>query len=418
VVVAINKVDKPGVDVSRVETALLAEGIQLETFGGDVPVVQVSGLTGQGLDQLVETISLVAEMKDLRAEPDGNVHGYVIESKLQKGLGPVATVLVVRGSLKPGDHIICGLSHAKVRVLADSNGKPVKVAHPGTAVTVSGWKELPNAGDEVLQGSESEVKKALTNRIRKAEIEATLAGVDALNEQRQSDREQREREKDEDYTEDAVRKAEDGPKQLNLVIKGDVSGTVEAVAGALQGIGNHLARVKIVATGVGDVTESDVLRAKAVNGTIIAFSVNTPRSVQSEASSQQVPILSSTIIYRLMETVKERVAALLPPVIERRVTGEATVLQIFEIHIKSRQTMKVAGCRVTNGLVEKSKLARVVRNGETVHEGRLETMKHHKKDITEATKGTECGMAFAGWDDLRDGDMIQMYQEIEKPATL
>ncbi|KAL6305379.1 initiation factor 2 [Sparassis latifolia] len=435
VVVAINKVDKPGVDVSKVENALLAEGLQLETFGGDVPSVQVSGLTGQGLDQLVETISLLSEMKDLRAEREGNVHGYVIESKLQKGLGPVATVLISRGCLTSGAYIICGMSNAKVRLLTDSNGKNVKAAYPGTAVTVSGWKELPHAGDEVLQGTESEVKKALENRIRKTEMDATLGDMEALNEQRRLEREQKE--KDENGDED-VNNAEagpansnDGPKELKLVIKGDVSGSVEAVAGALEGIGNKVARVKIVATGVGDVTESDVLRAKAVNGAVVAFSVNTPRSVQAEANSQQVPVFSSAIIYRLMDTVKERVIALLPPIIERRVTGEATVQQIFDIQMKGRQTKKVAGCRITNGLVEKNKLARVVRNGDTVHEGkfinplalatptrRLETMKQHKKDITEATKGTECGLAFEGWDDLREGDMIQMYQEIEKPGTL
>ncbi|KAI0928636.1 hypothetical protein AcW2_004584 [Taiwanofungus camphoratus] len=421
VVVAINKMDKPGVDVSKVEQALLAEGVQLETFSGDVPSVPVSGLTGQGLDQLVETISALAEMQDLRAERDGKMQGFVLESRIQKGLGPVATVLLLRGCLKPSDYIIAGVSHAKVRILSDSTGKTVRAAYPGMAVTVSGWKELPSAGDEVLQGTETEVKKALANRIRKAELDATLSDMEAINEQRRLEREQKEKEvkMDSEGAEITVYDGQtEGPKQLRLVIKADVSGSVEAVAGALQGIGNNVACVKIVATGVGDVTESDIMRAKAVGGTVVAFAVNVPRPVQAEAASQQVPVITSTIIYRLMDAVKSLVIALLPPIIEKRVTGEANVLQLFDIHLKGKKIKKVAGCRVTNGLVEKSRLARVVREGEVIHEGRLETLRHLKRDIMEASKGTECGMAFESFDDLHPGDMIQMYQQIEKPGNL
>ncbi|KAF9820118.1 hypothetical protein IEO21_01551 [Rhodonia placenta] len=421
-VVAINKIDKPGVDVSKVEHALLAEGVQLETFGGDIPVVHVSGMTGQGLEQLIETISAVAEMQDLRAEREGKIQGYVLESRVQKGLGAVATVLILRGCLKSSDHIISGMSHAKVRVLADPNGKTVKAAYPGMAVTVSGWKELPKAGDEVLQGTESEVKKALANRTRKAEMEATLGDMDALNQQRRNERELREKEADaaaaDEELEETSDKSEPDIKELKLVIKADVSGTVEAVAGALQGIGNNLARVRIVATGVGDVTESDVMRAKAIGGMVVGFSVVIPRPVQTTAASQQVTLLSSSIIYRLMDEVKGRVIDLLPPVIEKRVSGEATVLQLFDIHLKGKQTKKVAGCRVTNGVVDKNKLARVVRDGTTIHEGRLETLKQLKKDVTEVSKGVECGMGFEHFQGLREGDMIQIYQEVESRASL
>ncbi|EPT06081.1 hypothetical protein FOMPIDRAFT_1110050 [Fomitopsis schrenkii] len=422
VVVAINKVDKPGVDVSKVEHALLAEGVQLETFGGDIPSVHVSGLTGQGLDQLVETISALAEMQDLRAERDGPVHGYILESKVQKGLGPVATVLVLRGCLKPTDHIIAGLANGKVRLLHDSHGKPVKVATPAMAVTVSGWKELPNAGDEVLKGSESDIKKALANRERQADLEATLGDLEVLNEQRRLDRDQKEKdaaaaEAGEEVVEQGSKK-EDGPKELRLIIKADVSGSAEAVAGALQGIGNDVAHTKIISTGVGDVTESDVMRAKTAGAMIVAFSVGVPRPVQSVAASQQVPCITSTIIYRLMDDVKGKVIELLPPIIERRVTGEANVLQLFDISLKAKQTMKVAGCRVTNGTVQRNKVARVIRDGECVYEGRVETLKQFKKDVDEVAKGTEFGLAFGGFSDLREGDKIQMFQKIEKPGIL
>jgi translation initiation factor IF-2 len=268
--------------------------------------------------------------------------------------------------------------------MSDSAGAPTREAYPGMAVAVSGWKELPNAGDEVLTGSEADVKKALANRRRKVEAEATLVDMEALNTQRMEER------RNGEGVEEEVQKVETGPKELRLVIKGDVSGSVEAIEGALQGIGNKDAVVKIVSTGVGDVSESDVMMAKAVEGQscpldfddsclliliplagmIIAFSVNIPRAIETIAASSKVSLYTSTIIYRVMEEVRSRVTALLPVIIEKKVTGEANVLELFNINTKGRQTKQVAGCRVVNGLVEKSRNARVVRDGVTIHEGR------------------------------------------------
>lgn len=419
VVVAINKVDKPGVNVENVQTALLAEGVQLEAFGGDVPSVAVSGLTGQGLPQLIETISAIAEMQELRAEKEGCIQGYILESKIRKGLGAVATVLISRGCLKPGAHILCGTSHGKVRVMLDSQGRTVKAAYPGMAVTVTGWKTLPNAGDEVLQGTESDVKKAVANRIRKAELESTLGDVEAINEQRKLERERKEDEQNSDETSQSERfHAESGPKELRLVVKGDVSGSVEAVVETLQVIGNKEACVKIVASGVGDVTESDVLRAQAAKATLVAFSVSTPRSVETVANQNHVPTLSSNVIYTLIDQVRARVIDLLPPIFETKVTGEATVLQLFDIQLKAKQTRKVAGCRIVNGIVDKSKIVRVIRDRATLFEGRLDTFRHLRKDITEAGKGMECGMSITGFTDLKEGDLIQVIEKIEKPGIL
>ncbi|KAK7049247.1 translation initiation factor IF-2 [Paramarasmius palmivorus] len=416
VVVAINKVDKPGVDVENVQKSLLAEGIQLEEFGGDVPSVNVSGLTGQGLPDLVETLSAIAEMQDLRAEAQGPVHGYVLESKMHKGLGAVATVLILRGNLTTGSHIISGTTQAKVRVMNDSAGKPVKSAGPGMAVTISGWKTLPNAGDQVLQGSESDIKKAIANRERKVDMEATLLDVEAINASRRQDREQRELEAQRTGSKE-TKEESSGPQELRLVVKADVSGSVEAVVGALH-IGNHLAATKVISSGVGDVTESDVMMAKTSGGMIVAFNVNVPRPMEGLAAQNSVPICSSGIIYRLIDAVKEHIIKLLPVVIEKKVTGEATVLQIFEIQLKSKQTVKVAGCRVTNGMVERKQRARVVRNGETVHEGPVETLRQLKKDVSEVRKGSECGLNLTDFDDLREGDFIQMFSIIEKPGVL
>ncbi|XP_006458242.1 hypothetical protein AGABI2DRAFT_199688 [Agaricus bisporus var. bisporus H97] len=417
-VVAINKIDKPDANAEAVKLALMAEGIQLESFGGDVPSVEVSGLTGKGLPELVETLAAMAEVQDLRAEKEGAVHGYVLESRVTKGLGPVATILVLRGSLKTGSHCLSGAHMAKVRLMTDSNGKSVKVATPGMAVTVSGWKTLPKAGDEVLDGKESDVKKALANRVRMAGIAASLADVDAINATRKEERERKKAEVNKtDNHIDPVAEA-DGPKELKLIIKADVSGSAEAIEGALQGIGNKEAMTKIVSAGVGDVTDSDVLMAKAVNATIVAFSVSVPRSVQSAAAQNAVPITESPIIYHLMEDVRKRVAALLPTITETTVTGEASVLQLFDIHLKAKEVKKIAGCRVVNGLIEKAKFARIVRDGSVIHDGSLDTMRVLKKDVTEVRKGSECGLSFVNFADLREGDLIQMYQTIEKPGVL
>lgn len=418
-VIAINKIDKPGVDIENTQNALLAEGVQLEAFGGDIPCVPVSGLTGKGLDDLVETISLIAETQELRAEGEGDIQGYVLESKIRKGLGPVATVLLLRGCLQPGAHVICGTHHGKVRSMLDSSDKPVGAAYPGMAVTVTGWKSLPNAGDEVLQGTEANVKKAIVNRERKADLLESMEDLEAINEQRRLERDRRETEAEaSSESTNQCRVEEQGPKELRLVIKGDVSGSVEAVVDALQCIGNKEACVKVVSSGVGDVTESDVFRAQVAQGAIVAFTVSAPRSVEVLAKQHSVPIVSSKVIYSLIDDIRSRVIELLPSIIETKVTGEANVLQLFDIQLKSKQTMKVAGCRVANGIVEKSKHVRVVRNRETIFEGRLDTFKHHRKDITEAGKGLECGLSIDGFDGLEVGDLIQAFEKIEKPGIL
>ena len=296
-------------------------------------------------------------------------------------------MLLLSGSLKPGAHLIAGTTHAKVRIMTDSTGSQIKVAGPGMAVTVSGWKELPGAGDEVLEGSEQDVKKAVTNRKRKAEEQAMIVDIDAINTQRRLDREQREREEPDQL--DTISETEKKTHELRLVIKADVSGSVEALTGSLESIGNENARVKIVFTGVGEITESDILLAKTSGsknvpllqedisyrvgsvGTIIAFAVPVPRSAIVAAGAQSIPIFSSKIIYQVIEDVRQRVANLLPSVYEKRVSGEAAVLQTFDIKLTGGRTKTIAGCRVTKGIVEKSKKVQVVRNGEVIHEGMI-----------------------------------------------
>ena len=295
----------------------------------------------------------------------------------------MATVLIRRGCLKAGTHILSGLSHAKVRRMTDSNGKVVPVALPGMAVTVSGWKILPKAGEVVLDGSENDIKKAILNRARRQELEDLHQDVDVINSRRQQYRDLRTSGEDEA----SLAPVSSGPLELKLIIKADVSGSAEAIRDVLHGIGNDIARAQVISTGVGEITESDVMIAKAADGrytlttfttrhlmgihlaTIVGFSVPTSRSVQNNAAQNGVPVCTSDIIYRLVDDVRERVTALLPVVVETKVTGEATILQLFDIDLKEKQTMKIAGCRVTNGVVEKQKFARVLRNGNIVYDG-------------------------------------------------
>ncbi|CAE6460761.1 unnamed protein product [Rhizoctonia solani] len=428
-VVAINKCDKPGVDTDKVKRALLAEGVQLEEFGGDIPSVEVSGLTGQGLDTLVETLSTLAEMAELRAEVDLRAHGRVLESRIDKGRGPVATVLIQRGTLKSGSSIVAGTAWARVRQMTDDKNRPVKLAKPGDAVTIAGWKEVPAAGDEVLQADrEDDAKKAIANRKRVMETRALAEDVEKINEKRRLDKVLEEQERGaeaaangnlvSDAVPEAVQPSEPDVKELKLIIKGDVSGSIEAVAGALCGIGNKIARVKIVSQTVGDVSESDIARAKAVDGMVVGFNVSTSPKIQQLASQQGVPLLSENIIYKLMDEIKKRVIALLPVTYEQRVLGEATVQEIFTIALKGKATMNIAGCRVTNGIIGKHAKVRVMRDGTEVYNGTIETLKQQKKDMTEMRKGNECGMSFSNFEELKAGDHIQTYEVFEKPGVL
>ncbi|KAG9104812.1 hypothetical protein FRC06_009282 [Ceratobasidium sp. 370] len=429
-VVAINKCDKPGVDKDKVKHALLAEGVQLEEFGGDVPAVEVSGLTGAGLDTLTETLSTLAEMAELRAEVDLRAHGRVLESRVDKGRGPVATVLIQRGSLKTGSALIAGTSWARVRQMTDDKGRPVKVARPGDAVTVAGWKDIPSAGDEVLQAeNEDAAKRAVANRERIQESRALAEDVERINEKRRADKllEERERLAEAANTDSADIAAIDGAqpesnepevKELRLVIKGDVSGSIEAVAGALCGIGNKIAKVKIVSQSVGEVSESDVTLAKAVDGMIVGFNVNAPSKVRQLADQQGVPLHIEGVIYKLMDEIKNRVIALLPVTHEQRVLGEATVQEIFTISLKGRGTTSIAGCRIVNGVIAKNAKVRVMREGVEVYDGTIDSLKQHKKEMTEMRKGNECGMSFTKFEDLKAGDHIQTYETIEKPGVL
>jgi translation initiation factor IF-2 len=400
IIVAINKCDKHGADPSRVKQELLQHEIQLEEFGGDVASVEVSGLTGKGLDELEENIITLAEVLDLRAERSNTAEGVVLESNIEKGRGNVATILVRSGTLKTGGHIVAGNTMCKVRSMTDDKGKTVKEALPGQPVKVIGWKELPSAGDEMLQApTESVAKTVVANRIAKEQRKQQLQDLEVINEKRRRQREQVEAERnvERQYKKDmwmfhqglitqypetlnkrlsaingltnSQDEEEDKVKEFRAIVKGDVSGTVEAVVDCLNGLQTPEVRVKVVSSGVGNISESDVQLAAASEGHIIGFNVKADKRIQQEASMNNVSIKSYNIIYKLLDDVKSSLCDMLPPIITTQVNGEATIQQVFQITVKGRETKPIAGCRITNGTVSRNGRVRVVRNRETVWEG-------------------------------------------------
>ncbi|KAI7858938.1 hypothetical protein BDC45DRAFT_457087 [Circinella umbellata] len=450
IVVAINKCDKPGVDATKVKQELARYNVHLEEIGGDVPSVEVSGLTGKNLDQLEETISTLSEILELKAERDNGVEGVVIESQVEKGRGNVATVLVRRGTLKPGSTVVAGQTWCRVRSMTDYQGRPVKQALPGTPVKVIGWKEVPTAGDEMLQASdEGTAKTVVDNRKARHQRDQQLKDLQVINEKRRHQREQLEQERtiEREYKKEmymfhkglidtppdslgkrlsAIQSTEqdentekkDDILEYRAVVKGDVSGTVEAVVDCLNGLRNKQIQVKVVESGVGNITEGDVQLAAACEGHVIGFNVKADKKIQAEASRHGVTVQSYSVIYKLLEEVKEKLGDMLPPIITTQVVGEASILQIFDIGIKGRETRAVAGCRVTNGSIQRNVRVRILRDKNPVWEGELDALRQVKKDITEAKKGLECGMSFEGFTDFKAGDVIQSIQTIETKQKL
>ncbi|CAO1634560.1 unnamed protein product [Sympodiomycopsis kandeliae] len=469
--VAFTKCDRPAADTRRAKEQLAAQGIMVEELSGDVPSVEISSKTGQGFDTLEETLAVMAELGDLRAPSTGQPEGIVLESRTEKGLGNTATVLISRGKLVPGSYLIAGKSWAKVRGMVDSNGKSVKVASPGEAVLVSGWKDLPDAGEEVLSAAKEDlVKKAVENRKEAETRKAMVKEAEAINEFRRKKREEDDRAAQAEYEERQrrreIRMADETGKamssdaannksvdanassngeesgdgemeirEVRLIIKSDFSGTGEALEGAISGLvlacPGYLARVKILSMGVGDLSDSDLSMARAGVGhhtAMIGFNVKASRSIQQEAKNHGIEVYNSAIIYQIIDYVKSSLSQVLPRKIETRVTGEATVAQTFSI-AAGKNSIKVAGVRITNGVIARSKMVRVLRPSSSsasarfdedeekkmdmIFEGRLSSIKQVKKEVNEMRKGTECGLSFDGFDDVREGDVVHCIEQTE-----
>lgn len=426
IIVAINKVDKEEARVDHVKLDLSKNGVELEDFGGDVQAVCVSGKTGLGMADLEENIIALAEVLDMRAETDGMAEGWVLESAV-KPLGRAASVLVKRGTLRKGDLIAAGTSFAKVRLMLNEAGQEVDEAPPGTPVEVFGWRGTPAAGDMVIQApDEDRVREAIRYR---EELEAWQKTADDVAAQEKAEREKVEREKLEaemkelmtDQGEEAAGEGDEGAPGttiVNFLIRGDVMGSVEAVQGSVMEIGNNEVRPRILQSGPGQVNESDVEHAATTGSIIINFNSPILPNMERLASQKGVRILDHSIIYHLVDDVKAVMSEKLPPSISYKVNGEAEVLQVFPINTKGRKYMNIAGCRVRNGNITKNSVYRVIRGTKEVFDGKLESLKNVKKDITEAKKNAECGIQFDGWDDMKVGDKIQAYEVIKERRVL
>ncbi|OAA59836.1 mitochondrial translation initiation factor [Niveomyces insectorum RCEF 264] len=443
VVVAINKVDKDEARVDQVKGDLARHGVEIEDYGGDVQVVCVSGRTGQGMPALEEALLTLAEILDVRAERDGLAEGWVLESSI-KPIGRAASVLVKRGTLRHGDIIAAGTTWAKIRMLRNEAGTEIEEAPPGTPVEILGWRDLPGAGDEVLQApTEARAKEAvayrrenkareqavavgeaqdLKEKERAALVEAAAAAAAAVPHEGKSRRSAAAREEAESAAAAAALQAaaeeNAGPMMVNFTVKGDVMGSVEAVCAAIQEIGSNEVRPHVLRAAPGAVTEFDVEHAAATQSAVISFNAPVASAIKKMALDAGVPLLEHTVIYHLIDDVKDRLSDRLAPTVSSKVLGEAEVLQVFPINVKGRIFKNIAGCRVRNGQVTRGGLYRVFRKGEQIHEGKLEALKQGKKDVSEMRKGTECGMSFEDWGEMAVGDKIQAYEEIREKRRL
>ncbi|MFO1209632.1 MAG: translation initiation factor IF-2 [Amaricoccus sp.] len=390
IIVAINKVDKPGADPTRVRTQLLSHEIVVEEMGGDVLDVEVSALTGKGLDTLLEDIALQAELLDLTANPDRQAEGAVIEAKLDVGRGPVATVLVQKGTLKRGDIFVVGEQWGRVRALVDDKGERIDAAGPSVPVEVLGLSGTPEAGDVLnVVDDEAKAREIASYRERLARDKRAAQGSATTLDQLL-----------------AKAKADRNVKELPVVVKADVQGSAEAIVQALDKISTDEVRIRVLHSGVGAITESDVTLAEASKAPIIGFNVRANAPARESANQKGIEIRYYSIIYNLVDDVKQAASGLLAPEIREKFIGYARILQVFKI----TGAGKVAGCQVTEGVARRSAGVRLLRDNVVIHEGKLKTLKRFKDEVREVQVGQECGMAFENYDDIREGDVIEIFE--------
>ncbi|WP_427025324.1 translation initiation factor IF-2 [Aureimonas ureilytica] len=391
IIVAINKIDKPGADPQKVRTNLLQHEVFVETMGGEVLDVEVSAKAGTNLDKLLEAIILQAEILDLKADPDRTAEGVVIEAQLDRGRGPVATALVQAGTLKQGDIVVAGDQWGRVRALVDDKGRQLKTAGPSTPVEILGMQGTPLAGDRFAVVKDEAQAREITEyrqRLTRDKAVAKSAGQRGSLEQMM------------------MTLQDTGLKTFPLLIKGDVQGSVEAINVALEKLGTDEVQARIVHSGAGAITESDVQLAATSKAAIIGFNVRANAQARQAAEREGIEIRYYNIIYDLVDDVKQAMSGLLSP--ERRETflGNAEILEVFQI----TKVGKVAGCRVTEGKVERGAGVRLIRDGVVIHEGTLKTLKRFKDEVAEVPGGQECGMAFQNYDDIRVGDIIENFR--------
>jgi translation initiation factor IF-2 len=397
-IVAINKVDLPAANAHKVKQDLLGQGVVLEEFGGTVLSTEVSAKTGQGIPELLEQLALQAEILDLKANPSRPAVGSVVEAQLDPGKGPVATVLVQNGTLKVGDDFICGLYHGRVRALLDERGRAVKEAPPAIPVQVLGVGGVPMAGDQFLVVEDSTESRDIAQRRQRLDREARSRRTSRVV-----------------SLEDFMSATAEGQKRtLPIVIKADQGGPAEALADALAHLSNDEVSVEVIHRGVGAISETDILLARAAGAIIVGFHVRPDNNARSAAEREGVDIKLYKVIYEAVEDMRLALEGLLRPEEREVVYGEAEVLQVFKVS----RVGTIAGCTVRSGVINRQGRARIVRDGVEVYDGVLGSLKRFKDDVREVREGFECGIGMENFNDVKVGDRIECYRKEEVARTL
>ncbi|CUM62540.1 uncharacterized protein PRCAT00000092001 [Priceomyces carsonii] len=427
-IVAINKCDKSGINVDKVLADLSRHGIDIEDYGGEVQTVRVSGKTGLNMDKLEEAVITLSELEDFKAEFSGvQSEGWVIESQVEKGTGNAATVLVRRGTVKVGDFLVAGKTYCKVRGMKDENGKLIKSCGPSIAAQIWGWKELPESGDQILLAkNEKTARKVVEHRITNHRSIQATRDIENINQKTQEIIEESKRQEklnelkmagiETKSLEDESEKNE--TEQVNYMIKADVFGSAEAIKESIDGLDFDEVKSHVVSHSTGPPSESDIDLAKALDALILCFNIKTPLQILKKADKEGVTVKSHNVIYHLIEDVTNELSSHLKPIIETKVLGEVQIKDIFYISAKNKSKIKIAGCKVASGIIKRSSKVKVIRGEEVIYTGILSSLKHVKTDISEANKGSECGLSLENWDKFESGDKIEVFEEISHPRYL
>ena len=390
ILVAINKIDKPGANPERVMTELTEYGLTPEEWGGDTIYTKISALNGTGVEELLENILLVAELQNYRANPNRYAMGTVIESRLDKHLGPVVTVLIQNGTLRLGDPIVVGNAYGKIRTLKNDLGEEITSALPGTPVFITGINDTPTAGDKFM-AFETEKQARSIGEERKSQAKLRDNAPKSVS------------------LDDLFSKIQEGVKEINVIVKADVNGSAEAVKNSFEKIEVDGVRVNVIRSSVGAITESDIVLAKATNAIIIGFNIRPNNAIKDYASGQGVDIRLYDIIYKAVEDMEAAMKGMLDPVYEEKIIGSATVMQLF----KFSKVGTIAGSKVLDGVIKRDSKARVIRDSVVMYDGEIGSIQREKDSVKEVKKGLECGITISNFNDIKVGDVIEAYEMVE-----
>ena len=390
IIVCINKIDKPDANIDRVMTGLVEAGLTPEEWGGDTIVTKISAKTGEGVDELLENILLIAEMSELKANPNRYATGTVLESKMDKHVGALATLLIANGTLRLGDPIVVGTSFGKVRTLKDDLGRNIVEAPPSMPVEITGLSSVPSAGDKFMAfETEKQAKQIASDRaLRLKEADTNRTGMSL---------------------DDLFSQINEGLKEINIILKADTNGSLEAVKSSLEKIDVEGVRINIIRGAVGGITESDIVLAEASNAIIIGFNVRGNKKTTDNAKEKNIEIRFYDIIYKVVEDMEKAMKGMLEPIYEEKVTGTAEVRQLF----KFSKVGMIAGCHVTSGIIKNNDKARLIRDGIVIYNGSIKSLQHEKDQVKEISKDHDCGLTLENFQDYKENDTIEVYELIE-----